>query len=38
VPAVFVLMDNISRFASRLGGRFIGKSEPEVKGASGAGH
>jgi Cu/Ag efflux pump CusA len=38
VPAVFVLMDNISQFASRLGGHFIGKSEPEVTGASGAGH
>ncbi len=31
VPAVFVLMDNVSRLSSRLGSRFIGKSEPEAK-------
>jgi multidrug efflux pump subunit AcrB len=37
VPAVFVLMDNVSRFFSWLGGRFIGKSEPEVK-PDAAGH
>ena len=30
VPAVFVVMDNVSRFLGRLGGRFISKSEPEV--------
>jgi multidrug efflux pump subunit AcrB len=30
VPAVFVVMDNVSRFLSRLGGRFLSKSEPEV--------
>jgi hydrophobe/amphiphile efflux-1 (HAE1) family protein len=41
VPAVFVLMDNVSRLSSRLGSRFIGKAEPEAKpGAAGhsAGH
>jgi multidrug efflux pump subunit AcrB len=37
VPAVFVLMDNVSRFFSWLGSRFIGKSEPEVK-PDAAGH
>jgi hypothetical protein len=31
VPAVFVVMDNVSRFLARLGGRFISKAEPEVK-------
>jgi hydrophobe/amphiphile efflux-1 (HAE1) family protein len=30
VPAVFVVMDNVSRFMGRLGSRFISKSEPEV--------
>jgi hypothetical protein len=30
-------MDNVSRFFSWLGGRFIGKSEPEVK-PDAAGH
>jgi multidrug efflux pump subunit AcrB len=37
VPAVFVLMDNVSRLSSRLGSRFIGKSEPQVK-PDAAGH
>ncbi len=37
VPAVFVLMDNVSRFFSWLGSRFVGKSEPEVK-PDAAGH
>jgi hydrophobe/amphiphile efflux-1 (HAE1) family protein len=31
VPAVFVLMDNVSRLSSRLGSRFVAKSEPEAK-------
>ena len=31
VPAVFVVMDNVSRFLGRLGGRFLSKSEPEVR-------
>jgi multidrug efflux pump subunit AcrB len=31
VPAVFVVMDNVSRFLGRLGSRFISKSEPEVR-------
>jgi multidrug efflux pump subunit AcrB len=31
VPAVFVLMDNVSRFSSWLGGRFVGKSVPQAK-------
>jgi multidrug efflux pump subunit AcrB len=34
VPAVFVLMDNVSRFTSRLADRLISKGEPEIKGAS----
>jgi hydrophobe/amphiphile efflux-1 (HAE1) family protein len=41
VPAVFVLMDNVSRLSSRLGSRFIGKAEPEAKpdaAAHSAGH
>jgi hydrophobe/amphiphile efflux-1 (HAE1) family protein len=29
VPAMFVLMDNVSRFSSSLGSRFVSKSEPE---------
>jgi hydrophobe/amphiphile efflux-1 (HAE1) family protein len=37
VPAVFVLMDNLSRLSSRLGSRFIGKAEPEAK-PDAAGH
>ena len=37
VPAVFVLMDNVSRLSSRLGSRFIGKSEPQAK-PDAAGH
>jgi len=37
VPAVFVLMDNLSRFLAGLGRRFISKSEPEVK-SDAAGH
>jgi hypothetical protein len=31
VPAVFVMMDNASRFLGRVGGRFVSKGEPEVK-------
>jgi len=31
VPAVFVMMDNVSRFLGRLSGRFVSKAEPEVK-------
>jgi hypothetical protein len=31
VPAVFVMMDNVSRFLGRLGGRFVSKGELEVK-------
>jgi HAE1 family hydrophobic/amphiphilic exporter-1 len=35
VPAVFVLMDNVSRVTSRLSDRLISsKGESEVKGAS----
>jgi hydrophobe/amphiphile efflux-1 (HAE1) family protein len=34
VPAVFVLMDNVSRFTSRLSGLVVSKTEPEAK----AGH
>ncbi len=34
VPAVFVLMDNVSRFTSRLADRLISKGEPKIKGAS----
>jgi hypothetical protein len=40
VPAVFVLMDNVSRVTSRLSNRLIstkeesGKGEPEIKGAA----
>jgi multidrug efflux pump subunit AcrB len=34
VPAVFVLMDNVSRLTSRLADRLISKGEPEIKGAS----
>ena len=26
VPAVFVVMDNLSQWSARLGGRFVGKS------------
>jgi hydrophobe/amphiphile efflux-1 (HAE1) family protein len=37
VPAVFVLMDNVSRLSSRLGSRFVAKSEPEAK-PDAAGH
>jgi multidrug efflux pump subunit AcrB len=37
VPAVFVLMDNVSRLSSRLGSRFVGKAEPEAK-PDAAGH
>jgi multidrug efflux pump subunit AcrB len=32
VPAMFVLMDNVSRFSLRLGSRFVSKSEPVVPG------
>jgi multidrug efflux pump subunit AcrB len=32
VPAVFVLMDNVSRVTSRLSNRLISTGEPEVKG------
>jgi multidrug efflux pump subunit AcrB len=40
VPAVFVLMDNVSRFFSWLGSRFVGKSEEAKPDAAGhtAGH
>jgi hydrophobe/amphiphile efflux-1 (HAE1) family protein len=40
VPAVFVLMDNVSRLTSRLSDRLISKGEPEIKGAKhpAAGH
>jgi multidrug efflux pump subunit AcrB len=31
VPAVFVMMDNLSRFLGRLGGRFVSTADPEVK-------
>jgi hydrophobe/amphiphile efflux-1 (HAE1) family protein len=31
VPAVFVLMDNVSRFTSRLSGLVVSKTEPEAK-------
>jgi multidrug efflux pump subunit AcrB len=34
VPAVFVLMDNVSRFTSRLADRLISAGEPKIKGAS----
>jgi hydrophobe/amphiphile efflux-1 (HAE1) family protein len=34
VPAVFVLMDNVSRFTSRLADRLISTGEPKIKGAS----
>jgi multidrug efflux pump subunit AcrB len=34
VPAVFVLMDNVSRLTSRLSDRLISKGEPEIKGTS----
>ncbi len=34
VPAVFVLMDNVSRLTSRLSNRLISTGEPEVKGAA----
>ncbi len=34
VPAVLVLMDNVSRFTSRLADRLISKGEPNIKGAS----
>jgi multidrug efflux pump subunit AcrB len=35
VPAVFVLMDNVSRFTSRLADRLVTtKGEPQIKGAS----
>jgi multidrug efflux pump subunit AcrB len=37
VPAVFVLMDNLSRFLTSLGRRFISKSELEAK-PDAAGH
>jgi hydrophobe/amphiphile efflux-1 (HAE1) family protein len=30
VPAMFVLMDNVSRVSSSLGSRFVSKSEPEA--------
>ncbi len=30
VPAMFVLMDNVSRFSSWLGSRLVGKSEPDA--------
>jgi multidrug efflux pump subunit AcrB len=33
VPAVFVLMDNVSRVTSRLSNRLISTGEPEIKGA-----
>jgi hypothetical protein len=40
VPAVFVVMDNVSRFLGRLASRFVSKSEPEVRkdGSLPAGH
>jgi multidrug efflux pump subunit AcrB len=34
VPAVFVLMDNVSRFTSRIADRLITTGEPKIKGAS----
>ena len=34
VPAVFVLMDNVSRSTSRLADRLISTGEPKIKGAS----
>ena len=34
VPAVFVLMDNVSRFTSRLADRLISTGQPKIKGAS----
>src|ERR1700687_3422374 len=30
VPAMFVLMDNVSRFSSWLGSRLVSKSEPDA--------
>jgi multidrug efflux pump subunit AcrB len=30
VPAMFVLMDNVSRFSSWLGNRLVSKSEPDA--------
>ena len=30
VPAMFVLMDNVSRLSLRLGSRFVSRSEPDI--------